>query len=277
MYMRVTIKLVSAVVGISTWVLLAANAASGQTAPYRAPRAWDGHPNISGIWQALNTADWNLEDHSAEQGPIWELGALGAVPPGQGVVEGGSIPYLPAALEKKKRNYAERRTQDPEAKCYMPGIPRAHYMPYPFQIIQSRQGVFFVYEYATANRLVNMGKPVEPVSDSWMGTNNGRWEGDTLFIDVQGLNGMAWLDRSGNWLSSQAHIVERFTPRSPDTLTYEATIEDPAVFSRPWKISMPLYRKVEKNAQLLDFKCVEFAEGLLYGKYRNPPLEPSIK
>jgi hypothetical protein len=257
---------------------LTSGPAAAQTASYRAPRSWDGkHPNLSGIWEALDTANWNLQDHSPEQGPMWETGAIGAVPAGLGVVEGGTIPYLPAALEKKRKNYLNRRTDDPEAKCYMPGLPRANYMPYPFKIVQSPEAFLFVYEYATANRLVNMGKPIQAATDTWMGTSNGHWENDTLVIDVTGLNGLAWLDRAGDWASSNVHVVERFTPRSADTLTYEATIEDPSVFTRPWKISLPLYRRVEKNAQILEFKCVEFAEDLLYGKYRKPPRPPTFK
>jgi hypothetical protein len=240
-----------------------------QAQAHRGPRAADGHVDLSGIWEALNTANWDLEDHSASAGPMWEMGAIGAEPAGQGVVEAGAIPYLPAALETKKTNFANRRTNDPEAKCYMPGIPRANYMPFPFQIIQSAKGVLFVYEYASANRFVNMGKPVEAVSDTWMGTNNGHWAGDTLVIDVTGLNGLAWFDRSGNFASDKLHVIERFTRTDSDHLHYEATIEDPSVFSRPWTISMPLYRRVEKNAQLLEFKCVEFAEELLYGQYKK--------
>jgi hypothetical protein len=236
---------------------------------YRAPRAADGHADLNGIWQAVNTANWDIQDHSAQAGPMWEMGAIGAIPPGQGVVEGNDIPYLAAAAAKKKQNFANRRTQDPEAKCYMPGIPRANYMPYPFQIIQSPQGILFVYEYASSNRFVNMGKPIEAGSDTWMGTNNGHWEGDTLVIDVTGLNGLAWFDRAGNFASDKLHVVERFTRVDASHLNYEATIEDPSVFSKPWKISMPLYRHTEKNAQLLDFKCVEFAEELLYGQFKK--------
>ena len=256
-------------------VSLAAFPLAAQTQRYRAPRAPDGHPDLSGIWQAFTTANWDLQDHSQGAGAMWETGAIGAVPPGQGVVEGGQIPYLPAALEKKKANFANRRTQDPEAKCYMPGVPRATYMPYPFQIVQSPQGILFVYEFASANRLVNMGKPVEAGSDTWMGTNNGHWDGETLVIDVTGLNGLAWLDRAGDFATDQLHVVERFTRVDADHLNYEATIEDPKTFSRPWKISMPLYRRVEKNVQLLDFKCVEFAEQLLYGQYLKQPPQPS--
>jgi hypothetical protein len=200
---------------------------------------------------------------------MWQTGAVGAEPAGQGVVEGGEIPYLPAALEEKKNNFTNRRANDPEAKCYMPGIPRANYMPYPFQIVQSPRGILFVYEYASASRMINMGKPAEPVSDTWMGTNNGHWDGDTLVIDVTGFNGLAWLDRAGDFASDKLHVVERFTRTDRDHLQYEATIEDSSVFSRPWKISMPLYRRVEKNAQLLEFKCVEFAEELLYGQYKK--------
>ena len=229
----------------------------------------DGHPNLNGVWQALNTANWNLQDHPAYAGPLWEMGAIGAVPAGQGVVQGNEIPYLPAALEKKKKNFENRRTDDPEAKCYMGGIPRSNYLPYPFQIVQSPVGILFVYEYASSNRLVNMGKPEEAGSDTWMGTNNGHWEGDTLVVDVTGLNGLAWFDRAGNFASDNLHVVERWSRADKDHLNYEATIEDPKTFSRPWKISMPIYRRVEKNAQLLEFKCVEFSEELLYGKYKK--------
>ena len=245
--------------------------ASSATWPdaWRAPSAADGHTDLSGVWQALNTANWDLEDHSAQPGTMWETGAIGAEPPGLGVVEGGTLPYLPSALETKKTNLANRRTSDPEARCYMPGIPRANYMPYPFQIVQSPRGILFVYEFASTNRFVNMGKPVAAVSDSWMGTNNGHWEGDTLVVDVTGFNGLAWFDRAGDFASDKLHVVERFTLTDPDHLQYEATMEDPTVFSRPWKISMPLYRRVEPRARILEFKCVEFAEELIYGQYRK--------
>jgi hypothetical protein len=246
-----------------------ARAATPAAAGYRAPRAFDGHADLSGIWFTMSSANWDLQDHSPQQGPMWELGAIGAEPAGQSVVEGGTIPYLPAALAKKKQNWDNRRTTDPEAKCYMPGIPRANYMPYPFQIIQSPTGILFVYEYASSNRLVNMGKPVEAGSDTWMGTNNGKWEGETLVIDVTGLNGLAWFDRAGDFSSDQLHVVERFTRTDATHMNYQATIEDPKTFSKPWKINLTLYKRVEKNAQLLEFKCVEFAEELLYGQYKK--------
>jgi hypothetical protein len=246
---------------------LSASMLYSQTGGYRPPRMADGHPNLNGIWQAVNTANWNLLDHPASAGPTWELGAIDAVPAGQSVVEGNEIPYKPAAAAKQKENFKNRRTDDPEAKCYMAGIPRSNYMPYPFQIVQTNKDILFVYEYASSNRLVNMGKAEEAPSDTWMGTNNGRWEGDTLVIDVTGLNGLSWLDRAGDFASDKVHIVERFTRTGPDHLNYTATIDDPSVFTKPWTISMPLYRRVEKNAQLLEFKCTEFAEQLLYGKY----------
>jgi hypothetical protein len=246
---------------------------AAQTAGYRAPRnAGDGHADLSGIWQAMNTANWDLQDHSPHQGPTELLGAIAAEPPGQSVVVGGEpIPYKPEAMSKKKTNFENRRTTDPEAKCYMPGIPRGNYMPYPFQIIQSPLGVLFVYEYSSANRLVNMGKPEEAGSDTWMGTNNGKWEGDTLVVDVTGLNGLAWLDRAGDFTSSDVHVVERFTRTDASHMNYEATIDDPKTFTKPWKISMILYKNVDKNAQLLEFKCVEFAEELLYGQFKKQP------
>jgi hypothetical protein len=242
----------------------------GQSSPaYKAPRTPDGKPDISGIWQAMNEANWNIEAHAAAPAAVVANGAMFAIPPGAGVVEGGEIPYLPEARKKQQENFAERLKQDPENKCYMGGIPRSTYMPYPFQIVQNPRTILFAYEYAGAVRSVNMGAPTDPPSDSWMGWSNGRWEGDTLVIDVKGLNDQTWFDRAGNHHSDALHVVERYTPRSPDTLNYEATIEDPKTFSRPWKISMPLYRRVEKDAHLMEFKCVEFSEEFLYGHLRR--------
>ena len=243
--------------------------ASGQTAAAKIPRMTDGKPNLNGIWESLSTANWDLQDHSAYAGPMWEMGAIVAVPAGQGVVDGGSIPYLPAAAEKRKQNFANRRLADPEAKCYLPGIPRATYLPYPFQIVQSNKDILFVYEYATANRQVNMGKPREAEADSWMGMSSGHWEGDTLLVDVTGLNGQAWLDRAGDFSTDGLHVVERYTLMDQDHIAYEATLEDPKVFSKLWKIHLTLYRRVEKGFQLLEFKCIPFAEELLYGEFRK--------
>jgi hypothetical protein len=243
--------------------------AAAQAGAYRAPRAGDGKPDLNGIWQALNTANWNLQTHAASAGPMAQLGAIFAIPAGQGVVEGEEIPYLPAAAAKKKENAANWWKLDPEVKCYLPGVPRATYLPYPFQIVQSQKVVMFVYEYAGAIRTVNIDSKTEPPVDSWMGWSNGRWEGDTLVIDVTGLNDQTWFDRAGDFHSEALHVVERYTPRSAEILDYEATIEDPKVFSRPWKIRMPLYRRVEKNAQLMEFKCPEFTEEMLYGPLRK--------
>jgi hypothetical protein len=251
-------------------LFLAEMPALAQAPAYRAPRL-NGRPNLNGVWQALGTAHWDLQDHPAQPGPFYQLGAVGAIPAGRGVVEGNDIPYQPWAAEKKRQNFANRLTEDPEIKCYMPGIPRAAYLPFPFQIIQSQGDILFAYEYATANRLVNMGKPREAATDTWMGTSNGKWEGETLVIEVTGLNGLSWLDRAGNFTTDAAKVTERYTAVSPDRLLYEATIEDPKVFTRPFKISMPLYRRSERNAEVLEFKCVEFAEELLYGKHRKQP------
>jgi hypothetical protein len=233
------------------------------------PRMPDGKPNFTGLWQALGTAYWDIRDHSAQNGAFYQLGATGAMPAGQGIVEGGEIPYKPEAAAKQKENFKNRLVLDPEVKCYMPGVPRGTYMPFPFQVIQSERDIAIAYEYATANRVINMGKAKEAAVDTWMGTSNGRWEGDTLVVDVTGLNGQSWFDRSGNFMSDTVHIVERYTYADKDHLNYEATIEDPAVFTKAWKISLPLYRRLEKNAQLNEFKCVEFAEELIYGHLRK--------
>lgn len=245
--------------------------ASAQT--YKPARTPDGHPDLNGIWQAMNTAEWDLEAHAAQAGQMIPLGAEGAEPPGIGVVEGGTIPYLPAALQKKKENYANRLKLDPEVKCYLPGVPRANYMPFPFQIVQSNKVILMSYEYDGGVRTIYMDNPGPAPVDSWMGWSAGHWEGDTLVVDVTGMNDQTWFDRAGDFHSDMLHVVERYTPVSPTVLNYEATIEDPQTFSRPWKISMPLYKHVEKNAQLLEFKCVEFVEELLYGNLRKKPTQ----
>lgn len=222
-------------------------------------------PNLSGMWQALNTANWELEAHAAEAGPP-ALGALAAVPPGPSVVAGGEIPYLPAAQAQRKKNREQRWTADPEAKCFMPGVPRATYLPYPFQIVQGTDKIMVSYEFADTVRLVHMKDPGPAPADSWMGWSVGRWDGDTLVVDVTAQNGDTWLDRSGNYHSDSLHVVERYTLRSPDVLMYEATIEDPKVFARAWNIRMPLYRRLDDGAQLLEFKCIPFTEHFLYDK-----------
>jgi hypothetical protein len=243
-------------------------AAPAQARPATAPARIAGHPNINGIYQAITSAHWNLEDHPAQATRFWELGAIGAIPAGMSIVEGGTIPYKADKLKQREQNRKDWPKSDPEAKCYMPGIPRANYMPYPFQIVQGDKDILFVYEFASANRLVHMVKHTEAAVDSWMGWANGKWEGDTLVIENTGFNDGTWFDRAGNFHSDQLKVVERFTP-SGQNLMYEATITDPDTFTRAWKVSLPIYRKLERNAQLLEFKCVEFSEELLYGDLKK--------
>src|SRR5262245_52492016 len=206
---RFTLKTALSVLALASTLAIPVAAQRGTTV--RPARNADGHPNLSGIWQALNTANWDLEDHPASPGPLFQMGALGAIPGGQGVVEGGEIPYKPEALAKKKINFASRLSLDPEVKCYMPGIPRANYMPSPFQIVQAPAYILMAYEFASADRVINMGKPVDAAVDTWMGTANGRWDGETLVVDNTGFNDKTWFDRSGNFHSEQLHVIERFT------------------------------------------------------------------
>jgi hypothetical protein len=248
-------------------LLLIATTVPGQTG-YKAPRAPDGKPNLNGIWQAINTAHWDIETHSAAPGPVVALGAAYSIPGGLGVVD-GEIPYKPEALAKKKENAARRLELDPEIKCYLPGVPRATYMPYPFQIIQSQKHVMIVHEFAGAVRTIYMDDHTEAPADSWMGWSNGKWDGESLVVDTRGFNDQTWFDRAGNFHSDALHVVERFTPRSAETLMYEVTVEDSNVFTRSWKMSMPLYRRVERNAQLAEYRCVEFAEDVIYGHLKK--------
>ena len=238
---------------------------------YRAPRTPHGTPDLSGIWQANNSANWNLEAHAAQAGPMYQLGAAFSIPPGLGVVDGGDIPYLPAALEKRNANRNDWVKLDPEVKCYLPGIPRATYMPFPFQIVQTADNILFTYEFASASRVVRFNPELKSPAPAWMGWSIGRWDGDTLVIDVTDHMADTWFDRAGNYHSDALKVTERYTAVDANTLQYEATIEDPQTFSKPWKISMPLYRRREPNVQLMEYKCVEFAEELMYGHLRKKP------
>ena len=268
---------------------LAVTPTRGQApAEYRAPRMADGHPNLNGIWQAVNTANWDIQAHGVRPAlavrpgrvagtmvpaaPVIAFGAVGAVPAGFGIVEGDEIPYQPWAAAKKRENADNWLTRDPEIKCFMPGVPRATYMPFPFQIVQGTDKITMVYAFAGATRTLEVGGKDEAPTDSWMGWSNARWDGETLVVDVTGLNDQSWFDRAGNFHSDALHVVERYTATSPYHVRYEATIEDPKVFTRPWKISMPLYRRTEPNAEILEFKCVEFVEELMFGKLRKEPL-----
>lgn len=269
-------------------LMLATSVASFAAGNYKAPRGLDGkHPDLNGIWQALNEANYDVERHSARaslamrEGPVGPvpaiktlyLGSVAAVPPGMGVISGGGkIPYTEAGLAKKRNNQANWIDLDPEVKCYQPGIPRANYLPHPFQIFQGKDSVFFAYQYAGAVRDVYMNDPGEAPIDSWMGQSAGRWEGDTLVIEVTGQNDQTWFDRAGNHHSTALKVTERFTPMGPNHLNYEATIEDPETFTEPWTIRMPLYRRLDTDARLLEFRCVEYVEELLYGEWRRSPL-----
>ncbi len=269
------------------WLPSAFAEETGQ-AGYVAPRAADGvRPDLNGVWQALNEANYDIERHMARpsmslregpHGPLPDLatvllGAVASVPPGLGVVEGGRIPYKPEALAKRDENRRLWLERDPEIKCFLPGVPRATYIPQPFRILQGDQEIEFVYQFAGAVRNIYSEDPGPAPVDSWMGQSVASWEGDTLVLTVTSLNDQTWFDRAGNHHSNQLTVVERYTPTSPDHLHYEALIDDPETFTRPWKISMPLYRRMEPNAMLLDFKCVEFVEELMYGAWRRNPLQ----
>jgi len=282
-----------AVAAAAAVVGAAISASVSQSAGAPAPRPGNiaGRPNFSGIWQANNEAHWDVQAHAARPGavmqpgvypfeyaqvaaaPVVALGAAAGVPASLGVVEGdGEIPYTPEALAIKKQNAEHWIDRDPELKCYLPGIPRAMYMPYPFEITQSTNKIHMAYAFATTARTIHLDEVDPPPADTWMGHSVGRWEGNTLVVDVANFNDKTWFDRAGNFHSDALHLVERFTLATPDVIQYEVTIEDPKVFTRPWRISMPIYRRIEPNMQLLEYRCTEFAEEFLYGHIRNEPL-----
>ena len=221
-----------------------AGAASG----YDGPRTPEGQPDLSGFWQVLNSAAWDIRPHNAQDG----------IPAGLGVVEGGDIPYQPWAAEQQQENYANRLTADPVRQCYLPGVPRITYMPFPFRILQTPDHVVVTYEFAHAVRIIYTdGSPHPLPNDFWMGDSRGHWEGDTLVVDTTHFNGRTWLDAAGNFHSEALHVVERYTPTTPYHIDYEVTLEDPNVFARPWTMRMTLYRRMDEGLQILDYDCVD--------------------
>ncbi|HEY3043968.1 MAG TPA: hypothetical protein VGJ39_08080 [Vicinamibacterales bacterium] len=282
------VSVVFAAAAVSAVISVSVTRTAGQTSR---PARIGTRPNFSGIWQANNEAHWDLQAHEARSGavtqpgiypyeyarvpaaPVVALGAAGGVPGSLGVVQGdGQIPYTPEALAIKKENADHWIDRDPELKCYLPGIPRAMYMPYPFEITQSTNKVHIAYAFATTARTIHLDTVDPPPTDGWMGHSVGRWEGDTLVVDVRNFNDKTWFDRAGNFHSDALHVVERFTPITPDVIRYEATIEDPKTFTRPWRIAMPLYRRMEPNMQLLEYRCTEFVEEFMYGNVRKEQL-----
>jgi hypothetical protein len=250
------------------------------------PRTPSGTPDMNGIWQVLGNAHWDIEPHAArpalamQPGPVVPvpaneviaLGAVGSVPSGYGVVDGGEIPYRPEARALRDENRERWLERDPEIKCYLPGVPRATYMPFPFQIFQSDSKVFIAYEYAGAMRDVYLEDPGEPQVDAWMGQSYGQWDGDTFVVEVTGQLPDTWFDRAGNHHGPRMRVTELYTMVSPDHIMYEAEIDDPDTFTRPWTIRMPLYRNIDPNARLGQFKCVEFVEELMFGTWRKTPI-----
>jgi len=272
--------------GVATTPPATAKPAAAKPASGAIPRV-GGHPNFSGVWSVMNSANWNLEPHAASAAPelragpvvpvpakaIVALGAVGSVPAGMGVVQGGTIPYTPEALATRQDNRTHYLERDPEVKCDLPGVPRANYMSLPFQVIQSDKTLLISYEYAGAVRNILFKDPGPAPVPSWMGQSVGKWEGDTLVVTVTDQNDSTWFDRAGNFHSDGMKIVERWKMTNPDTIRYEAEITDPATFTRPWKISMNIYRHLDEDARLQQFKCVEFVEELMYGDLRKEPLK----
>lgn len=257
----------TAVLLLTSATIFGQGAGTKPSTRYAPPRTADGKADLQGIWQAVNSAAWDIQDHSSTFD----------TPAGFAVVEGNEIPYQPWAAAKQKENFERRDTLDPLAKCYLPGVPRITYMPFPFQIVQTPNHVAILYEYTHATRTIYTdGSPhAAGTLEFWMGDSRGRWEGDTLVVDVRHFNDKTWFDKAGNFHSDALHIVERYTRTGPDHLTYHVTVEDPKVFTKPWTMTMPLYRRMEERLQLLDYECVDHVQELQTGQKVEPPTPPS--
>jgi len=223
------------------------NAATAKASVPKIPRTAEGKPDFTGIWQTTSAADFDLEPHAGRKD----------APPGPGVVEGNVIPYLPKALEQKKKNFEARLTDDPRTKCITPGVPRSVYTPEPFQIFQRKRDLTLYHQFGGNVRTIhanNTDHPAEP-NEWWLGDSRGSWDGDTLVVDVKHFNDVTWLDRAGNFHSDVLHVVERWKYLDVNTIEYKATIEDAKVFSRPWNIEVILNRHREKNFQIIENYC----------------------
>jgi hypothetical protein len=251
------------------------------------PRTEDGKPDFSGIWQANSDAYWDVLAHDARPmvaqpgvykdvpvlaAPVVALGTAGWIPASLGVVEGNEIPYQTWAAARQKENLANWLDRDPELRCYYPGVPRAMYLPYKFQIIQSTSKVMMAFEFRNAERMIHLDEVVPYPGDAFMGHSVGRWQGDTLIVDVTRFTDNTWFDRAGNFHSDALHVTERYTPLGRNAIQYEARMEDPKVFTRPWTIRLPLYRHLEANAAILPFRCMEAVEETFLGHLRKTPL-----
>jgi hypothetical protein len=248
------VALIALAAASAGWALgqYGAGTGTGSAKAYVAPRTAFEHPDLQGVWQARNTAHWNLEDHA---------GALN-VPAGFGVVvdpADGRIPYRAAALDRKRANFAAREQADPMQKCYLAGVPRTMYLPYPMQIFQTKDEVVILSEYVHTWRWIPLA-PLDryPGYESWMGDPRGRWDGDTLVIETVGFNGETWFDHAGNFHGPALGVMERLTRTGADTLSYEARMEDPQVFTQPWTIRMPIHR-VTDRVQILEYECYLYA------------------
>lgn len=276
--------MVIGLLGLSAWQPTSEEAGASMAVPRLEGTA---HPDINGVWQAFSEAEYDLEGQGAQpaavlhpgvpngnavpHAPVLALGALGGIPPSVGVVVGGTIPYRPESLAQRDENRANALTRDPLVKCLLPGVPRATYLPFPFQVTQGTEKIMIAYGFSNAGRTIHLDE-VNAGVDAWMGNSVGRWEGDTLVVEVTDLIDQTWFDRSGNFHSGALRVTERYTPVTPYHIQYEATIDDPEVYTEPWTIALPLYRRMEDHARVLEYRCVEMVEELIYGHLRKEQL-----
>ena len=250
-------RLVCLIVLVVALVSAAAAQKSERAAAFAPARLQDGTtPDFRGIWQASGTAYVNIEGHAGEKGGHASASIV-VDPPN------GKIPYKPDALARREENYRTRATADPSVKCYQAGVPRATYLPTPLQILQSPGNFAIVYQENHAFRVFHPDtRPHFDNTDWWMGDTRYRWEGDTLVADVAALTDQLWFDQAGNYHSTGVHIVERYRMTGPDTLEYEARIEDPEVYTRPWTLRMVLRRVADREARIIEDECLEDENGV---------------
>ncbi len=249
-------RVVGTIVGVVSLLFLGVSARAQSASRYAPPRLSDGTPDFRGIWQAHSPAYVDLEGFGHAGGYKAATKSVIVDPPD------GKVPYLPDALRQRDANFKNRATADPALNCYQAGIPRAVLLPTPFQIVQSVGNLAIIYTDNHAYRIIDPDSvPHDDGIDFFMGDSRGHWEGDTLVVDVTDLGDQTWLDQAGNFHSDQLHVVERYTMLDANILSYEARLEDPKTYAKPWTIRVRLYRDIRPAARIVEDECLEGADG----------------
>jgi len=234
------------------------------------PRASDGKPDLSGVWQGGSTRKGSWEEANTGLG----VGGTGTDPKAAANVSPSApqtgrdpAPYQDWAAKKVMESYNKRGIDDPAAFCLPPGLPRLTILGlFPIQIVQTPKQIIMLYEYMNVFRIIPIGlKHPEDMVPTYLGDSVAHWEGDTLVVDITGFNDKTWLTATGTFHSTALHMTERYTRVSKDQINYETTMEDPKVLTRPWVVKSTMM--LREGTRVQEYVCAE--NNLDPGRYEN--------